>query len=84
VVELEQLPPEIRRTRLDAEPVATGATSAASPLPDTPPRSLAEMEQEQIEHALMQTEGNQSRAARLLGISREQIRYRIRKYGIGH
>jgi Nif-specific regulatory protein len=83
VVELEQLPPEIRRTRLDAEPVATGATSAASPSPDTPPRSLAEMEQEQIEHALMQTEGNQSRAARLLGISREQIRYRIRKYGIG-
>ena len=83
VVELEHLPPEIRRSQLDAAPVAMGTVPATPPSTSTQPRSLAEMEQEQIEHALKRTEGNQTRAARLLGISREQIRYRMRKYGIG-
>ena len=83
VVEIEHLPPEIRQSQLEATPVAMDATPAAPPSPTTQPRSLAEMEREQIEHALSQTDGNQSRAARLLDISREQMRYRMRKYGIG-
>jgi len=40
------------------------------------------MEQTQIAWALEQTGDNQSQAARLLGTSREKLRYRMRKYGI--
>ena len=35
-----------------------------------------------VEKALEQTRGNQSRAAALLKISRDQLRYRIQKYGL--
>ena len=41
--------------------------------------SLMEVEKSLIEKALKETNGNQSRAARLLGISREKLRYRIKK-----
>jgi DNA-binding NtrC family response regulator len=35
-----------------------------------------------IEQALRETEGNQTRAAQRLGISRDTLRYRLKKYGI--
>ncbi len=43
---------------------------------------LAELERSFVVQALERTGGNQSRAARLLGINRDQIRYRIEKYGL--
>jgi hypothetical protein len=39
-------------------------------------------EAEQIRQALVQTGGNVVRAARLLGVSRDTVRYRMRRYGI--
>lgn len=33
--------------------------------------------------ALERTGGNQSRAAKLLGLTRDQARYRIAKFGLG-
>ncbi|WDL95345.1 sigma 54-interacting transcriptional regulator [Alicyclobacillus sp. ALC3] len=42
-----------------------------------------ELERERIEHAIAQTGGNKAKAARLLGISRGALYYKIRQYGIG-
>jgi transcriptional regulator with GAF, ATPase, and Fis domain len=44
--------------------------------------SLWEQEHALLVHALERTHGNQSRAARLLKISREQLRTRMRRYGL--
>jgi DNA-binding NtrC family response regulator len=44
--------------------------------------SLWEQEHALLVHALERTDGNQSGAARLLKISREQLRTRMRKYGL--
>ncbi len=44
--------------------------------------ALATGEKNMIINALRQADWNQSKAARALGISRDNIRYRIRKYGI--
>jgi two-component system, NtrC family, response regulator AtoC len=46
------------------------------------PMTLAAAERAMIERALSQAEGNQSHAARLLGISRDTLRYRIAKLKI--
>ncbi len=48
-------------------------------LPDEGIR-LDELEQEMIRQALDRTNGNRSRAARLLGLSRDTLLYRIKKY----
>ena len=42
--------------------------------------SLAEVEKDLIRQALQKSEGNQSRAARLLGITRQTLLYRLEKY----
>ena len=44
--------------------------------------ALQEMERRMIEEALRRAGGNKSEAARLLGVSRDLLRYRMRKYGI--
>ncbi|MCB9871574.1 MAG: sigma-54-dependent Fis family transcriptional regulator [Ectothiorhodospiraceae bacterium] len=44
--------------------------------------NLEQMERSLVERALRHTDGNVSRAARLLGVSRDTLRYRIEKYGI--
>jgi DNA-binding NtrC family response regulator len=41
------------------------------------------LEKSLVEQALKRTRGNQTRAARLLAMSREQIRYRVEKFGLG-
>jgi DNA-binding NtrC family response regulator/predicted ATPase len=46
------------------------------------PRSLLPAEAEEIRQALAQTGGNVVRAARLLGLSRDTVRYRMQRYGI--
>ena len=43
---------------------------------------LRDVERRIVEHALEQTGGNQSRAAALLHLSRDQLRYRIQKYSL--
>ena len=45
-------------------------------------RLMAEIEPPLIEETLRHTAGNQSRAARILGITRNTLRSKIRQYGI--
>jgi two-component system, NtrC family, response regulator AtoC len=47
-------------------------------------RSLDELEKEAITQALQQANQNQSLAARLLKISRDTLRYRMKKHGLFH
>jgi DNA-binding NtrC family response regulator len=45
--------------------------------------SLEELEQSLIRQALDKSRGNRSRAARLLGLTRDTLLYRLKKYAIG-
>ncbi|MBI1956311.1 MAG: sigma 54-interacting transcriptional regulator, partial [Acidobacteria bacterium] len=51
-------------------------------IPD-PGTSLEDIEKELVQTALQQTRGNQTRAARLLNISRDALRYRMKKFSLG-
>jgi two-component system response regulator AtoC len=44
---------------------------------------LESLERDLIRQALEQTRGNKTRAAALLGLSRDTLRYRLEKYGLG-
>ena len=44
--------------------------------------NLEELERDLVVQALARTNGNQTRAAALLGLNRDQIRYRIEKFGL--
>lgn len=46
------------------------------------PRQVEALEKQLITNALRQSEGNQSQAARLLGITERNLRYKIRKYSL--
>ena len=74
----EHLPPELR-----------GAAAAAVKRVDRPGAAvpqqglvLEDVEKKLIQEALDRSTGNQSRAARLLGISRDTLRYRLKKHGM--
>jgi len=64
------------------QPVADTGTAT---VPGLPPdgMDLAQWERAMLEQALQQSGGNQTRAAQRLGISRDTLRYRLKKYGIG-
>ena len=65
--------------RLDAER-AKSAPSASGFLPEG--FTLEQWEDEMIREALQRSHGNKSQAARLLGLSRNALRYRLSKIGI--
>jgi Transcriptional regulator containing PAS, AAA-type ATPase, and DNA-binding domains len=44
---------------------------------------LEAMERQILQQVLSLTEGNVTKAARVLGITRETLRYRVRKHGLG-
>ena len=46
--------------------------------------SLDRVEREMVQRALKETGANVSKAARMLGVSRDTLRYRIRKHGLAH
>jgi DNA-binding NtrC family response regulator len=71
-IETGNLPPEIR---------AREKRSWRFSIPDSGLR-LEELEQELLLQALEKTGGNQSRAARLLGLSRYAFIYRLKKYAL--
>jgi two-component system, NtrC family, response regulator AtoC len=58
-------------------------TSATRRKPPPEGMTLAESERAMIEQALREANGNQTRAARLLGVSRDTLRYRMAKFNIG-
>ena len=73
------LPPEILgRASSDA---ATGGSFEA--FPTNVVRPLADLERMAIEHALKVCEGNKTRAARQLGISRQTLRTKLNEYQMG-
>lgn len=73
---VEHLPAEISRF---APPLA-----AADPLAGSLSlkERVAQLEMALIKRALAETSGNQAEAARKLGISRDELRYRIKRYGL--
>ena len=79
-IHLEHLPSEIRQMTSEDE-VEPFGEPIFTPTESTNP-TLEDMERAQIARTLDEVEGNQSKAARLLGISREKLRYRMRKYEI--
>jgi len=46
--------------------------------------SLEDIEHALVELALQQSHGNQIKAAKLLDISRDALRYKMKKFGLGH
>jgi two-component system NtrC family response regulator len=65
-----------------------GGLQSPDPIAGLPPDGVdlsevvSEMERRLIQDALERTGGNQSKAAELLSISRDQLRYRLDKYGL--
>ena len=58
------------------------APAVAQPIAAAAPSTLPEMERQALLQALQLSEGNVTRAARELGISRDTLRYRMEKYGL--
>ncbi|MDJ0807531.1 MAG: sigma-54 dependent transcriptional regulator [Gammaproteobacteria bacterium] len=75
-VELQNLPLEIRQARVEAKTVAGGFLLPEMGI------SLDDLEADLIRQALSKALGNRSKAARLLGLSRDTLLYRIKKYAI--
>jgi two-component system, NtrC family, response regulator AtoC len=63
---------------------AETAPDAGAVVPTNRPAGmeLEQWERSLIEQALRESDGNQTRAAQRLGISRDTLRYRLKKYGI--
>jgi DNA-binding NtrC family response regulator len=79
---------ELKMEHLPAE-ISGGAIKTPAPAPHAPAvtlppegLSLEEVERDLVRMALEATEGNQVRAARLLGISRDALRNRMKKFGL--
>ncbi|MFQ5946868.1 MAG: sigma-54-dependent transcriptional regulator [Anaerolineae bacterium] len=72
------LPPEIARLNVSRE-----IEVAKFQLPETGV-VLEEVERDFVRQALDLTQGNQTRAARLLGLTRDELRYRAKKFGLAH
>lgn len=76
IIDIEHLPPEIRSLKKSEQTACHMGDFSIAGL------SLEEVEREMLSRSLNATNGNQSRAAALLGISRDTFRYRIRKFGL--
>lgn len=75
LLEIGDLPAELRGDQT----LATGDGSFILPPGGI---QLQEVENDLIRQALVMAEGNQTQAARLLGLSRDQLRYRIKAHGV--
>ncbi|MBI2000963.1 MAG: sigma-54-dependent Fis family transcriptional regulator [candidate division NC10 bacterium] len=81
MLHLEHLPPEIGAGPAERPPAPqTPPKAVPAPFPTEGVR-LEEVERDLVRMALDATEGNQVRAARLLGISRDALRNRMKKFG---
>lgn len=74
------LPPELRG---EGEEIRLAPLGGSLRLEEVIGRIVREMERKVILKALSQTTGNRTEAARLLGISRRALLYKLRRYGIG-
>jgi transcriptional regulator with GAF, ATPase, and Fis domain len=81
-VRLEHLSSSVLERRSAHSPhfaASAGAAAASGSIRD----AVADLEQRSIEAALASCEGNKSRAAKLLGISRFALQRKLDKYGLG-
>ncbi len=76
-IEVRELPPEVTGEGRDA-----ASEEAAMNRLGPDGVDLVELERSLLEEALKRAEGNRTVAGRLLGLSRHQIRNRLRKYGV--
>jgi DNA-binding NtrC family response regulator len=77
-IDEEDLPDPVRRPRASARALAgSGGLLRPGVVP-----SLEEVERAAIAHALAEVKGNRTRAAQLLGISRQTLRTKIERYGL--
>jgi len=84
-LDLTDLPEElVQHAGLSEEPEEHGESAAARMPAPSPANgtSLRDMERTLVAQALERAEGNQSQAARLLGISRDALRYKMKKFGL--
>jgi two-component system, NtrC family, response regulator AtoC len=77
----EHLSLEIPASAEEPVPPPDGRPTASDGLPP-PGTDLEGWERTLIERALRESDGNQTRAAQRLGITRDTLRYRLKKYGI--
>ena len=80
VVEVEQL--GLAAPATTPQPAPSGPGAAGGGESPEPGMDLEQWERSLIERALREAEGNQTRAAQRLGISRDTLRYRLKKFGI--
>ena len=71
---------DIRLDPAPSESAAIAAGSAGAFIPEG--KTLEQFEDEMIKEALRRSNGNKSQAARLLGLSRNALRYRLTKIGV--
>jgi len=80
---VDHLPPEVRNAPVaEAALAAEAAEAAAVARLPTDGVSLEGVERELIRQALQRTGGNITRAGELVGLHRDTLRYRARKYGL--
>ncbi len=74
----------LKRSHMDEQPVHSPGPRQNGPEIDFPSTGLVleEVEKTLIKKALARARGNASQAARLLGISRNTLRYRMEKHGL--
>ena len=74
---------DVADIRLDISPRSSAASPLTNSTPFPPPgMTLEQFEDEIIREALRRADGNKSQAARLLGLSRNALRYRLAKLGV--
>ncbi len=81
-IDIEDLPQGLFARKPGATAAAHVANDALGNGKSRPGLSLKVMEEEYIKMALKLSHGNQRKAARLLDISRDTLRYRLKKLGI--
>lgn len=64
------------------EPLVNKGAAATEETPVTVMESIRAAEKEEIIDALKKTKGNMAKAARLLGMTRQTMVYRVKKYGL--
>jgi two-component system response regulator AtoC len=74
------LPPQLTRPR---EELTVALPEDALAIPETIARVVREVERVLIRRALARTANNRTEAARLLGLSRRALVYKLKEYGLG-
>ena len=79
--DVESIMPEHLPAALTGRPFVERRKSTSYILPEDG-ISLEEMEKDLIQQALKRTNNNQTKAAKLLSISYDSLRYQIKKFGL--